>query len=182
MLDKKNRLIPIYDAFEAAATDFKKDAACKKGCAFCCSDAGSIHITTLEGLVINELIESLPRPRQVALKKSLKPDMRRREQERPSACPFLMKNGDGETYVCCIHATRPRFCREYKCYTVRILNATGTEVGRVRGRRTLASEDPALLGLWEGSVAPLSGADDAGWRRELKRILGEAEYRVVFYD
>jgi Fe-S-cluster containining protein len=100
----------------------------------------------------------------------------------PKWCPFLMKTGDGETYACCIHATRPRFCREYKCYTVRILNAAGTEVGRVRGRRTLASEDPALLGLWEGTVAPLSAADDAGWRRELKRILGEAEYRVVFYD
>jgi Fe-S-cluster containining protein len=100
----------------------------------------------------------------------------------PKWCPFLMGAGNEETYTCCIYATRPRFCREYKCYTVRILNAAGTEVGRVRGRRTLASEDSALLRLWEGTVAPLSAADDARWRRDLKRILEEADYRVLFYE
>ena len=59
MEDKKNRLKAIYDDFETAAAPYKTEAACGKGCAFCCSDAGSIHITTLEGLVIRDRIASV---------------------------------------------------------------------------------------------------------------------------
>lgn len=51
--------------------EYKTDAACHKGCALCCSVAGSIDITMLEGPVIQDQIKFLPRPRQVAVKKSL---------------------------------------------------------------------------------------------------------------
>ena len=61
---EKTKLHAIYDDFENSAAPFKVEAACGKGCAFCCSDAGSIHITTLEGLVIRERIERLPRARR----------------------------------------------------------------------------------------------------------------------
>ena len=67
MEEKKKRLQTIYDDFESAAASYKAEAACGKGCAFCCSDAGSIHITTLEGLAIRDRINRLPRPRQVAV-------------------------------------------------------------------------------------------------------------------
>ena len=71
MEDKKKRLQPIYDDFASLAEPFTAEAACSKGCAFCCSAAGSIDITTLEGLVIRECIARLPRGRQVAVKQLL---------------------------------------------------------------------------------------------------------------
>ena len=89
---KKTKLHAIYDDFENSAAAYKVEAACGKGCAFCCSDAGSIHITTLEGVMIRERISRLPRARQVAVKKALAADMKRRENKQHSACPLLMKN------------------------------------------------------------------------------------------
>ena len=69
-------LIELYDDFEKAAAACKADAACKKGCAFCCTDAGSIHVTTMEGRVIQDAMARLPRQRRVALQKSLAKDHR----------------------------------------------------------------------------------------------------------
>ena len=88
----EDALIGIYDDFEKKAAAYKTDAACKKGCAFCCTGAGSIHITTFEGWIIRDAMARLPRQRRIALQKSLMKDMKKREAERPSPCPFLMKN------------------------------------------------------------------------------------------
>ena len=52
MEEELNQLDAIYDAFEGDVASHKADAACGKGCAFCCTDAASIDITTLEGLAI----------------------------------------------------------------------------------------------------------------------------------
>lgn len=153
MQDKKNKLMPIYDAFEAAATDFKKDAACEKGCAFCCSDAGSIHITTLEGLVISEQIESLPRPRRVALKKGLKADMRRREQEKPSACPFLLKNRS-----CMIYSVRPFACR--RIYSLEVCSPAQHPV--------LSRQ---VMELGDQTIRSLQTLDDTGYSGHISYIL-----------
>ena len=106
MEERQNRILSIYDAFAAAAAPYKRDAACHKGCAFCCSDAGSIAITTLEGLVIRDRIARLPRPRRVALMKALDADRRRRERGQPSPCPLLQKNR-----TCLLYTARPFACR-----------------------------------------------------------------------
>jgi Fe-S-cluster containining protein len=110
---KKNGLQAIYDDFENAAAPYKTEAACGKGCAFCCTDAGGIHITTLEGLVIRDRINQLPRARQVAVKKALATDIRRREQKKNSACPLLMKNR-----ACMLYAWRPFACR--RIYSLKV--------------------------------------------------------------
>ena len=52
MEPSEGTLITIYNNFERQTAAYKTEAACKKGCAFCCTDAGSIHITTLEGRII----------------------------------------------------------------------------------------------------------------------------------
>ena len=106
MEEKSKQLQVIYDDFEAAAAPYKVEAACAKGCAFCCTDAGSIHITTLEGMVIQDCIQGLPRNRQVTVKKALAADIKRRERNQPSACPLLMKNR-----ACMIYEHRPFACR-----------------------------------------------------------------------
>jgi len=61
MEDKLEQIVEIYDAFETDAANYKTDAACRKGCAYCCTDAGSIDITTLEGLAIHSEIMRIPR-------------------------------------------------------------------------------------------------------------------------
>ncbi len=103
---KLDRLRDIYDAFEREAASYKTDDACGKGCAFCCTDAGSIDITTLEGLAIRKEILRLPRPLQSKAKKALALDMRKREKGQPTPCPFLMKN-----QACMIYDRRPFACR-----------------------------------------------------------------------
>ncbi|MBC2713182.1 MAG: YkgJ family cysteine cluster protein [Desulfosarcina sp.] len=153
MEDKKNRLQAIYNDFETAAAPYKTEAACGKGCAFCCTDAGSIHITTLEGLVIRDRIAALPRPRQVAVKKAFAADMKRREQKKPSACPFLMKNR-----ACMIYDVRPFACR--RIYSLKICSR---DQHPVLSRQVMARGDEAIRALQQ--------LDDTGYSGHLSYIL-----------
>jgi len=106
-MDKKlDQIKGLYQVFETQAAEYKENAACRKGCAYCCTDAGSIDITTLEGLVILKKVRSLPRPQQVKLNKALAADVKKREKGKRSACPFLMKNK-----ACMIYEIRPFSCR-----------------------------------------------------------------------
>jgi hypothetical protein len=59
MEKKIQALSNIYKAFEAKNSGYKKDSACKKGCGFCRKEAGSIDITTLEGLVMEVADQSI---------------------------------------------------------------------------------------------------------------------------
>ena len=116
MEEKLEQILEIYAAFEADVALYKTDAACKKGCAFCCTHPGSIDITTLEGLAIRTEIMRLPRSLQVKLRKDLKRDMQKRETGRSNPCPFLMQN-----LACRIYAQRPFACR--RVYSLHTCNA-----------------------------------------------------------
>ncbi|GAB6905537.1 conserved hypothetical protein [Desulfosarcina cetonica] len=153
MKTKIDQLQPIYDNFEAAAQSYKADAACAKGCAFCCSDAGSIDITTLEGLAIRDVIAAMPRPRQTTLKKMLSADMRRREQKKVSACPFLMKNRS-----CMIYAVRPFACR--RIYSLKIC---GPDQHPLLSRQ--------VMDLGDAAIRALQSLDDTGYSGHLSYIL-----------
>jgi hypothetical protein len=153
MEDKKNRLQTIYNDFESAAAPYKSEAACGKGCAFCCTDAGSIHITTLEGLVIRDRIHRLPRPRQVALNRKLAADMKQRERKKPSACPFLMKN-----QACMIYDVRPFACR--RIYSLKICSR---DQHPVLSRRVMAKGDETIRALQQ--------LDDSGYSGHLSYVL-----------
>jgi len=149
----EDALIGIYDDFEQKAAAYKTDAACEKGCAFCCTDAGSIHITTLEGRIIRDALARLPRQRRMALQKSLMKDMKKREAGRPSPCPFLMKNR-----ACMIYAIRPFVCR------------------RVYSTRTCTKGTPPILSrqvmaLADRTIRELQALDDTGYSGHLSYIL-----------
>lgn len=103
---KRIELQGLYESFEADTADYRSQAACAKGCAFCCAEAGSIEITTLEGWVIRDFVENIPRARQKLVKKALSNDMKKREEGGIVACPFLMKNK-----ACMIYEVRPFACR-----------------------------------------------------------------------
>jgi len=153
MENKKNRMQTIYDDFETAAAPYKAEAACGKGCSFCCSDAGSIHITTLEGLVIRDRMNRLPRPRQAAVKKKLAADMKQREHKKTAACPFLMKNR-----ACMIYDVRPFACR--RIYSLAICSRDRYPV---LSRQVMAKGDEAIRALQQ--------LDDSGYSGHLSYIL-----------
>jgi uncharacterized protein len=153
MEQKKNGLQAIYDHFENAAAPYKTDAACGKGCAFCCTDAGGIHITTLEGLIIRDWIKHLPRTRQAAVKKALATDMRRREQKKNSACPLLMKNR-----ACMLYTLRPFACR--RIYSLKVCSHNQHPLIH---RQVMAMGDKAIRALQQ--------LDDTGYSGHLSYIL-----------
>ena len=88
MEDKKHQINEIYTAVETQTAEYRNNSACEKGCAYCCTDAGNIDITTLEGLIINDSIHKMTRPQKVALKKRLDKNMKKRKKGQASACPF----------------------------------------------------------------------------------------------
>ncbi|WP_319409363.1 YkgJ family cysteine cluster protein [uncultured Desulfosarcina sp.] len=153
MEEKKKRLQTLYDDFESDAAPYKTEAVCGRGCAFCCSDAGSIHITTLEGLVIRDRVNRLPRPRQVTVKKALAADMKQRERKKPCACPFLMKNR-----ACMIYELRPFACR--RIYSLKVCSR---DQHPVINRQVMAMGDEAIRALQQ--------LDDSGYSGHLSYIL-----------
>ncbi len=153
MENKRNAITKIYDHFEEEAAPFKKDAACKKGCAFCCTDAGSIDITTLEGLRIHKHIAQLPRSQQGALKKAIARDARRREKGQASPCPFLLKNKN-----CRIYDIRPFACR--RIYSLKRCNP---EQPPMLHRQVMAVAQEA--------IGHLQQLDDTGYSGHISYIL-----------
>ncbi|MDV4342616.1 YkgJ family cysteine cluster protein [Methanoculleus sp. YWC-01] len=101
----------------------------------------------------------------------------------PSWCPFLRGlPGEEGKYICTIHDSRPLICRSYVCCAMRIFAPDGREAGKVKGRRSLDTEDAVLRRCWEESVVPLGTDDDLVWRSEVAGILGRAGYRVEAYE
>ena len=101
----------------------------------------------------------------------------------PSWCPFLRGlPGEEGKYVCTVHGSRPLVCRSYTCCAMRIFAGDGREAGKVKGRRSLVTEDAILRRCWEESVAPLATDDDIAWGAEVAGILGRAGYRVETYE
>lgn len=147
------QLQSIYDEFELEAAPYKEKTACQRGCAFCCTDAGSIHITTLEGLAVGNAMALFAGARKTTIKKALAKDMKRREQRLSSPCPFLMKNK-----ACMIYTARPFACR------------------RIYSLETCGSEKPPILSrhvmdMGEKAINALQMLDDTGYSGHLSDIL-----------
>ena len=153
MHTKISQLESIYASFETRAAGFKSAAACARGCAFCCTDAGSIHITTLEGLAIGEAVDRLARPQKATAEKALVKDMQRREKGLTSPCPFLMKNK-----ACMIYRRRPFACR------------------RIYSLETCSSRRPPILSrqvmdLGDQAIRSLQQLDQTGYSGHISFIL-----------
>jgi Fe-S-cluster containining protein len=86
------------------------------------------------------------------------------EERDPSWCPFLRK--EQGLFICTIHDTRPRLCREFRCRTMLIYNPEGREAGYVKGRRSLITEDPVLESAWRKIPGD---SDDAVLRETLRK-------------
>ncbi len=94
------------------------------------------------------------------------------------SCRFLRKNQDGEGTGCAIYASRPKVCRDFRCYRMLIRNREGAVCGRVIGKNTLRTEDSALEKLWNEQVAAIPYRDTASWLTKVTGILVDHDYRA----
>lgn len=153
MEDKIPALTDIYQRFEEETRELKAEKACNKGCSFCCEAAGTIDITTLEGLRIRQAMEKMPKTRQKQLTRAFRKEIKARENKEVAPCPFLMKNK-----ACMIYEDRPFSCR--RIYSAHVCSkqeppAVSRQVMEAAGR----------------SIGELQRLDDTGYSGHLSFIL-----------
>ncbi|MFY9982201.1 MAG: YkgJ family cysteine cluster protein, partial [Methanoregula sp.] len=94
---------------------------------------------------------------------------------------FLRRNPAGPGFVCAIYPTRPRLCREFRCYHMVIFNARGEPAGRMVGRADIRTADPVLARIWNDEVKPLPSPttprSDPAWLERVCAILTAHGYR-----
>ena len=77
------------------------------------------------------------------------------EKKPKKGCPFMKKNQSGDGFTCAIYATRPRICREFRCYRMVISDDKGHECGRIMGTHDLKTSDETLARIWRDEIASL---------------------------
>jgi len=95
----------------------------------------------------------------------------------PNACPFLRNDREGTGYACTIHPTRPRQCRDFRCYHMIIRTDRGEICGKVKGRADLKTSDENLAKLWKKEVEPIPCEDRVTWVRAVIPLLAAHGYR-----
>ncbi|MEW6328323.1 MAG: YkgJ family cysteine cluster protein [Thermodesulfobacteriota bacterium] len=121
--EKKKQLRALYDEYEEGVAEFKKAAACEPGCADCCIGVGDVDITTLEGVIIRERMDTFDKTLQTEIKAGLAQNKAEREQGRLSRCAFLRADKR-----CMIYDIRPFSCRQL--YSVKRCNGAPPTIHR----------------------------------------------------
>jgi len=93
-------------------------------------------------------------------------------------CRFLRKNRQGEGTLCAVYSTRPKTCRDFRCYRMLIRDRKGAVCGRVIGKNAVRTGDTALETLWKEQVVALPYRDAVAWTEKVVGILSEHGYRV----
>jgi uncharacterized protein len=93
-------------------------------------------------------------------------------------CRFLRKSHQGAGFHCAIYSTRPKVCRDFRCYRMVIYNPEGKVSGRVIGKNTLRTEDTTLEDLWGENVSQVPYANPVLWNEKVSAILAERGYRA----
>ncbi len=93
-------------------------------------------------------------------------------------CLFLRKNPDSDGTACAIYATRPSVCRDFRCYRMLIRNREGVVLGKVIGKNTLRTADPALEKLWNEQIDPIPYENTVLWTENVAGILAEHDYHA----
>ncbi|MEA3385349.1 MAG: YkgJ family cysteine cluster protein [Thermodesulfobacteriota bacterium] len=105
-IEKRKKLKELYNQYEKDVAEFKKSAACVKGCADCCINVGNIDITTLEGMIIHDRVSMFEEPLKSEIKARLAQNMMQREKGKLSRCAFLQADK-----TCMTYDIRPFSCR-----------------------------------------------------------------------
>lgn len=94
------------------------------------------------------------------------------------SCTFLRRNPDGGGMACAIYATRPKVCRDFRCYRMLIRTRDGKVSGKVIGKNTIRTEDAALESLWNEQVAAIPYSDTVAWIKKVTAVLEVQGYRA----
>ncbi len=86
---------------------------------------------------------------------------------------FCVTTGRVAGYTCTIYPTRPRQCRDFRCYHMIIRTAGGEICGRVKGRSDLITADEKLAKLWKEEVEPIPRENPAAWVRAVTSLLAQ---------
>jgi Fe-S-cluster containining protein len=92
-------------------------------------------------------------------------------------CTFLRMSRHGGGNFCTIYSTRPKVCRDFRCYRMVIYNTEGKACGRVIGKNTLRTDDKTLEDLWGERVSQVPYANPVLWNEKVSAILAERGYR-----
>ncbi|MBU2522311.1 MAG: YkgJ family cysteine cluster protein [Proteobacteria bacterium] len=151
--DKIEELPEIYSDFEKSAAEYKNSAACKIGCAYCCICVGNVDITTMEGIVIQNRMETFEKKVKSRIKKKLDKNKAEREQGVLARCAFLKE----EDNTCLIYDIRPFSCR--RIYSIKQCNQSQPVVHR------------QAIELADYTISKLQQLDDTGYSGHMSFIL-----------
>ena len=95
------------------------------------------------------------------------------EQE---GCIFKCRDPQGRGYTCAIYPTRPKICRDFRCYRMLIYHKESGELrGKVIGAAELMTRDETLIGIWGKEIKTLSLPSDS-WIKNVIVILAANGY------
>jgi Fe-S-cluster containining protein len=163
-IEKREKLKELYSQYEKDVAEFKKSAACVKGCADCCIDVGNIDITTLEGIIIHDRVNTFEKSLKSEIKTGLAKNKMEREKGRLSRCAFLKADN-----TCMIYNIRPFSCR--RLYSVKKCDGASPTIHR------------QALNLAGQTVKKIQRLDSSGYSGHISYILflldGE-EFRKLY--
>lgn len=145
-------LTEIYSDFENSVSEFKKTAACKIGCADCCIYVGNVDITTMEGIVIQNRLETFEKKLRANIRKKLDKNKAERERGILARCAFLKEDN-----TCRIYDIRPFSCR--RIYSIKQCNQTQPVVHR------------QAIELADYAISKMQQLDDTGYSGHMSFIL-----------
>lgn len=132
-------------------------------CGECCTSMGLLHRVDAEngdgGFSLANTFTGERTEVRVAADKQALYDDRSIFSAWPDACPFLRFDPHDGKGVCTVYPTWPEICREFGCWRLAILDATGCRVGRVMPERHLDSNDAVVRRIWD-AVLRRSPKDD----------------------
>ena len=163
-IEKREKLKELYSQYEKDVAEFKKSAACVKGCANCCIDVGNIDITTLEGIIIHDRMAGFEEPLKSEIKARLALNKRHRENGMLSRCAFLKVDK-----TCIIYDIRPFSCRWL--YSVKKCDGASPTVHR------------RALNLAKQTVKKIQQLDYTGYSGHISYILfllDKKEFRKLY--
>lgn len=161
---KEKELYEIYRRFEEDAAPYRHNAVCRKGCSFCCTFMGNVDITTLEGIMIRDHINTCPESEYLALTEAFEANRLEKEKGRNAPCPFLDKQG-----ACRIYNTRPFSCRQL--YSVKQCEVSGATIHR------------QAFELSRKAIASIQELDNTGYSGHLSfilHLLDDARFREFY--
>ncbi len=163
---KIERLVELYTKFEETAQPYLEAAVCREGCADCCTNVGNVDITTLEGMIILQRLQTLPPAVQQQLQKGLKQNRKTKRQAKYARCAFLQENRH-----CRIYSARPFSCR--RLYSLRRCGESGPVVHRQ---------------IWEAAQQiglAIQNLDDTGYLGHMSyilQLLSDQQFRKTYLN